>query len=65
MRTEQLTKCSEPSEAEGEFGRPFGLILLFYITDHSKAVLLICFSLFACFGISFCTYFTFCCLGDF
>ena len=31
-----------------------------YITDHSKAALLIWLSVFACFGGSFCTVFTFC-----
>ena len=33
---------------------------MFYITDRSKAVLLIWFSVFACFSVSFCTVFTFC-----
>ena len=30
------------------------------ITDRSKAVLFVWFSLFSCFGVSFCTVFTFC-----
>ena len=34
--------------------------VIFYITDRSKAVLLIWFSVFACFGVSFCTVFTLC-----
>ena len=33
--------------------------VIVYITDRSKAVLLIC-SVFACFGVRFCTVFTFC-----
>ena len=33
-----------------------------YITDRSKAVLQIWFSVFACFGVGFCTIFT--CLDD-
>ena len=31
-------------------------LVIFYITDRSKAVLLIWFSVFACFGVSFCTF---------
>ena len=34
--------------------------VIFYITDCSKAVLLIWFSVFACFRVLFCTVFTFC-----
>ena len=44
MRTEQLAT----SEAEGVVPP-----VIFYITDRSKAVLLIWFSVFACFGVSF------------
>ena len=58
MRTEQLTKCSEP---EGDVGRLLNRLkppLVFYITDCSKAGLLIWFPVFACFGVSFCTVFT-------
>ena len=65
MRTEQLAKCSEPLQnLKAMLGtREIGLspnLYLMYITDHSKAVLPICFSVFACFGVSFCTVFTFC-----
>ena len=34
--------------------------VIFYITDRYKAVLLIWFSVFACFGVGFSTVFTFC-----
>ena len=33
--------------------------MIYYITDRSKAVLLIWFSVFDCFGVSFCTVFTY------
>ena len=36
--------------------------VIFYTTDRSKAVILICFSLFACFGVSFCTVFHLMCV---
>ena len=51
------------SEAEGEVARLLNQVkppVIFHITDHSEAVLLIWFSVLACFGISFCTVFTFC-----
>ena len=63
MWTEQLTKCSEPlrSEAEVEVG-----CLLDRLkhpppsnTDRSNALPLIWFFVFACFGVSFCTVYTF------
>ena len=50
------------SEAEGEVGYPLNWFkpqVIFYITDHSKAVLLIWFFVVAYFGVSFCTVFTF------
>ena len=34
--------------------------VVFYIIDRSKAVLLIWYSVFACFCVSFCTVFSFC-----
>ena len=46
------------SEAEGEVGIPLNRFkppVIFYITDRSKAVLLILFSVFACFGVIFST----------
>ena len=33
---------------------------MFYTADRSKAVLLVWFSVFACFGVSFCAVFGFC-----
>ena len=66
MRTEQLTKSfSTTSEAEGEVWRLLNRLkppVIFEITGSSKAllVLLILFSVFACFGVNFCTVFTFC-----
>ena len=50
------------SETEGEVGCPFNRLsplLLCSITVRSKAALLIWLSDFACFGVSFCTVFTF------
>ena len=50
------------SEARGDVGYPFNWLkppVIFYITDRSKAVLLIRFFVFAYFGFSFCTVFTF------
>ena len=38
----------------------FKLPAIFYITDRSKAVFLIWSSVFACFGVRFCTVFAFC-----
>ena len=52
----------EMSIMEGEVGytlNRFKPPVLFDITDRSKAVLLIWLSVFACFGVSFCTCFTF------
>ena len=49
-------------EAVGEVGYPLNRFkppVIFYITDRSKAVLLIWFSVLASFGVSFCTVFTF------
>ena len=43
---------------EGEVGYPLNRFkppVIFYITDRSKAVLQISFSVFACFAVSFCT----------
>ena len=43
------------AEAEGEGGYPLNRLkpqVIFYITDRSKALLLIWFSLIACFGVS-------------
>ena len=58
------------TEVEGEVGIPFKRLstqVIFYITDlisyiidRSKAVLRIRFYVLACFGVSFCTLFTFC-----
>ena len=62
MRTEQLTKCSDPLPAEDEVRYPLNLFkppLLFYGTDCSKAVILIWLSVFSCFDVSFRTVFTF------
>ena len=51
------------SETGGEVGAVKSIEaqppVIFYITDHSKAVLLIWFSVLACFGVSYCTVFTF------
>ena len=63
MRTEQLTICFRIiSEAEGDVGIPlnrFSPLVVFYITDRSKAVVLVWFSVIACFGISVCSGFNF------
>ena len=51
------------SKAEGEVGIPLiGLSpkVIFYIADRSKAVILIWFSVFACFSITLCSVFTIC-----
>ena len=50
------------SEVEGEVGIPLSQIkspVIFYVTGRSKAVLLIWLFMFTCFGVSFCTVFTF------
>ena len=58
------------AEVEGEVGYPFNRFkppVIFYITDRSKAVLLIWFYVFACFqcfGVSFCTFSSSVCLDD-
>ena len=62
MRTEQPTECFVPLQKLRARLVPFNRFkhpVMFYITDRSKAVLLIWFSVFACFGVSFCTVFTF------
>ena len=44
------------------FGYPLNWFkppVILYITERSKAILLIWLSVFACFGVSFCTVFTF------
>ena len=59
MRTEQLTKCSEPlQKLRSRLGTR--LTGLSPPVTSSKAALLIWFSVFACFGVSFCTGFTIC-----
>ena len=54
MRTEQLTKCFEPLQKLwvrlGSLKTGLNTPVVFYITDRSMAALLVCFSLFACFG---------------
>ena len=63
MRTEQPTKCFLPlQKVRRERRRKIDLnpTVIFYITDPSKALLLIWFSVFDCFGVSFCTVFSFC-----
>ena len=53
--TNQTKMFRSTSEAAGELERPlnrFKSPVMFYITDHSKAVLLIGLSVFACFGVS-------------
>ena len=50
-------------EAEGGVGYSLNWFkppVIFHITDRSDVVLLIWFSVFACFGVSFCTVFSFC-----
>ena len=63
MRTVQLTKCFEPLQGlRARSGSRFtGLSppVIFNITNRYKAVLLYLFSVFACFGVSVCTIFTF------
>ena len=55
------TKQQTTSEAGGDVGRRFNqFLVILYITDRSKPVLLIWLSVFADFGVSFCTVFTFC-----
>ena len=64
MRTEQLTKCFHKLRAMLG-SRLNGLTLvIFYITDRYKAIFLNCFSVFACFGVSFHTVLPSMCLDD-
>ena len=55
MRKEQLTKFSEPLQ---KLRARLGTRYTGYITDRSKSKLLILFSVFNCFGVSFCSVFT-------
>ena len=54
------------SEVDGEVGHPLNRFkpppppIIVYITDRSKVVILIWFSVFTCFGVSFYTAVTFC-----
>ena len=64
MQTEQPTKCFLPFQKLRARLAPLNRFkptpVVFIISDRSKAVLLISSSVFACFGVSFCTVYTFC-----